>query len=150
MPFLHRFDNKPRKYILLANVVRLIAIRHWFYAWNDCKGYRICTVLSAGEVKFTIGTNYFPWYRRYSESRQDVAKRSVNEVTEIVRKVEDLLKINILIIMTEEQQRAHTIKKYLQFYWYKTHILKYIPRILHQPYLRRHRRHPIRYMSDII
>jgi len=44
---------------------------------------------------------------RGNESRQDVAKRFVNEVTEIARRVKDLLKINKPIIMTKEEQTAH-------------------------------------------
>jgi len=47
---------------------------------------------------------------RGNESRQDVAKRFVNEVTEIARKVEDLLTTNKPIIMTEEEQRTHAMK----------------------------------------
>ncbi|KAL4099018.1 hypothetical protein QTP88_023519 [Uroleucon formosanum] len=47
---------------------------------------------------------------RGDESHQDVAKRFVNEVTEIARKFEHLLKTNIPIIMTEEEQRKHTMQ----------------------------------------
>ena len=47
---------------------------------------------------------------RGNESRQDVAKRFVNDVTEIARKVQDLLKTNKPIIMTEEEKRAHIMK----------------------------------------
>jgi hypothetical protein len=46
---------------------------------------------------------------RGNESHQDVAKRFMKEVTEIARKVEDLLKTNKPIIMTEEEQRTHVI-----------------------------------------
>ena len=44
---------------------------------------------------------------RGNESRQDVAKRFVNEVTEIARRVQDLLKTNKPIIMTKEEQTTH-------------------------------------------
>ncbi|XP_025420129.1 uncharacterized protein LOC112690343 [Sipha flava] len=47
---------------------------------------------------------------RGNESRQDVAKRFMKEVTEIVRKVEDLLKTNKPIIITEEEQKTHVMK----------------------------------------
>ena len=44
---------------------------------------------------------------RGNESRQDVAKRFVNEVIEIARRAQDLLKTNKPIIMTKEEQTAH-------------------------------------------
>ncbi|XP_026815430.1 uncharacterized protein LOC113555237 isoform X2 [Rhopalosiphum maidis] len=44
---------------------------------------------------------------RGNESHRDVAKRFVNEVTEVAKKVENLLKTNEPIIMTEEDQTTH-------------------------------------------
>lgn len=41
---------------------------------------------------------------------QDVAKRFVNEVTGIARRIQDLLKTNKHIIMTEQERIAHKIK----------------------------------------
>ncbi|KAF0683340.1 DNA pol B 2 domain-containing protein, partial [Aphis craccivora] len=58
--------------------------------------------------KYEIPTS--PIIYRGSESHQDVAKRFVNEVTEIARRVQDLLKTNKPIIMTEEEQIAHVSK----------------------------------------
>jgi hypothetical protein len=47
---------------------------------------------------------------RGNESHQDVAKIFMKEVAKITRKVEDLLKTNNPIIMTEEEQRTHVMK----------------------------------------
>ncbi|XP_060863596.1 uncharacterized protein LOC132940166 [Metopolophium dirhodum] len=58
--------------------------------------------------KYDIPTS--PIIYRGSESHQDVAKRFVNEVTEIARRVQDLLKTNKPIIMTEKEQIAHVSK----------------------------------------
>ncbi|XP_050064727.1 uncharacterized protein LOC126553627 [Aphis gossypii] len=58
--------------------------------------------------KYEIPTS--PIVYHGSESHQDVAKRFVNEVTEIARRVQDLLKTNKPIIMTEEEQIAHVSK----------------------------------------
>jgi len=58
--------------------------------------------------KYEISTSSIIY--RGSESHQDVAKRFVNEVTKIARRVQDLLKTNKPIIMTEEEQIAHVSK----------------------------------------
>ncbi|XP_025407958.1 uncharacterized protein LOC112681849 [Sipha flava] len=45
-----------------------------------------------------------------NESHQDVAKSFMKEVTEIAKKVDNLLKKNKPIIMTEKEQRSHVMK----------------------------------------
>uniref|UniRef100_A0A2S2Q7R0 Uncharacterized protein n=1 Tax=Sipha flava TaxID=143950 RepID=A0A2S2Q7R0_9HEMI len=43
-----------------------------------------------------------------SETREDVAKRFLEEVVSIGTRVRDLLKINVEIIMSDEEERVHS------------------------------------------
>jgi hypothetical protein len=45
---------------------------------------------------------------RGSETREEVAKHFVETVVDVVRKIENFFKINVPIIMTEEEEKSHS------------------------------------------